>query len=136
RGPVGLPPHRSGRDAVAFQCVETGAAPPGAAPVAARALFARPVFGSSRSALIGICALGEIALAHLREVVRGVGEFEQRLEACEIRGKLTLPVLRYCAELVRERGGDLVQARGVQADDLPLVGVLDLRVAPLLLQLL
>src|SRR5947199_953024 len=34
RGPVGLPPHRSGRDAVAFQCVETGAAPPGAAPVA------------------------------------------------------------------------------------------------------
>src|SRR5258705_10833505 len=36
--------------------------------------------------VIGICALGEIALAHLREVVRGVGEFEQCLEACEIRG--------------------------------------------------
>ena len=65
--------------------------------------------------VIGICALGEIALAHLREVVRGVGEFEQCLEACEIRGKLTLPVLRYCPELLRERGGDVVQARGVQA---------------------
>src|SRR5438046_6920458 len=63
--------------------------------------------------VIGICALGEIAFAHLREVVRGVGEFEQRLEACEIRGKLTLPVLRYCAELVRVRGGDMVQTSGV-----------------------
>src|SRR5437773_3897947 len=126
-----------GRDAVAFQCVETGAAPPGAAPVAARARFLLDQCPDPAVALvIGICALGKIAFAHLREVVRGVGEFEQRLEACEIRGKLTLPVLRYCAELVRERGGDLVQARGVQADDLPLVGVLDLRVAPLLLQLL
>src|SRR2546427_295331 len=71
--------------------------------------------------VIRSCALGEIALAHLRDVVRGVGEFEQGLEACEVRGKLTLPVLGYCPKLLREPGGDVVQARGVEADDLPRV---------------
>src|SRR5439155_11287663 len=104
---------RSRRDHVSrtrrtSQCVETGAAPPGPRPsVPDRfSLDRRP--DPAVALVIGACALGEIALAHLRDVVRGVGEFEQRLEACEVRGKLTLPVVGYFPELLWLPGGDLV----------------------------
>src|SRR2546425_3581194 len=58
--------------------------------------------------VVGNRALGEIPLPHLREVVRGMEEFEQRLEACEVRGELTLPIALYGAELLGDRGRDVV----------------------------
>src|SRR5438034_1084267 len=79
-------------------------------------------------------ALGEVPSPHFGQVVGGEpGELEECLQV--VRDS-RLEVGGHRLERLGLRRGHVVQARGVQAEHIPFVGLGDLRVIPFLLQLL